>query len=116
LCAKNRALRKNSTNSIPKMRVLNSQLMLDEMWHTFIVFTIDYHEFCNDFLGGYIHHAPTTRNDKEKQKNETREEQEEYLKKLYGFVYDILGEETLLKWYETLAGQYPADKINSLRK
>ena len=30
---------------------------LDEMWHTFVLFTPDYHQFCS-LLGGYIHHRP----------------------------------------------------------
>jgi hypothetical protein len=31
---------------------------LDEMWHTFILFTPCYWRFC-EMLGGYIHHRPT---------------------------------------------------------
>jgi len=31
---------------------------VDEMWHSFILFTRDYMRFC-DLLGGYIHHIPT---------------------------------------------------------
>ena len=31
---------------------------IDETWHRFILFTRDYHEFCNRFFGKYIHHGP----------------------------------------------------------
>ncbi len=31
---------------------------IDEAWHRFILFTKDYHEFCNRFFGKYIHHGP----------------------------------------------------------
>ncbi|MDP3917441.1 MAG: hypothetical protein Q8Q42_04115 [Nanoarchaeota archaeon] len=33
---------------------------VDEVWHQFILFTPQYHQFCNDFLGGYMHHLPKT--------------------------------------------------------
>ncbi len=31
---------------------------IDEAWHRFILFTKDYHEFCNKSFGRYIHHGP----------------------------------------------------------
>ncbi len=34
---------------------------LDELWHNFILFTQDYMEFCNQYLGRYIHHRPNRR-------------------------------------------------------
>ena len=38
-------------------------LILDEVWHTFILYTKDYSQFCLEYFGRYIHHAPTTRQD-----------------------------------------------------
>lgn len=32
---------------------------LDEVWHTFILFTKDYREFCNRYFGKMIDHKPT---------------------------------------------------------
>ena len=31
---------------------------VDEVWHTFILFTRDYQDFCRDVFGRYIHHSP----------------------------------------------------------
>lgn len=31
-------------------------LILDELWHAFILHTRDYHAFCDQFFGEYIHH------------------------------------------------------------
>ena len=31
---------------------------IDEVWHQFILFTRDYHKFCDDFIGRYFHHDP----------------------------------------------------------
>lgn len=36
---------------------------VDEMWHTFILFTKDYARFCHDIAGAFIHHAPETGSD-----------------------------------------------------
>lgn len=33
---------------------------VDEVWHQFILFTEEYHKFCQDFLGRYLHHRPET--------------------------------------------------------
>jgi hypothetical protein len=31
---------------------------IDEVWHTFILFTQDYAEFCNQVAGRFLHHEP----------------------------------------------------------
>jgi len=31
---------------------------VDNLWHTFLLFTKEYHAFCNDILGKFIHHVP----------------------------------------------------------
>jgi hypothetical protein len=35
---------------------------VDALWHQFILFTRQYFEFCNHFLGSYLHHEPSPRN------------------------------------------------------
>ena len=32
--------------------------LVDEVWHTFILFTSEYRKFCNILVGEYIHHEP----------------------------------------------------------
>jgi len=36
---------------------------VDDMWHTFILFTKDYAQFCHDIAGSFIHHTPATKSD-----------------------------------------------------
>lgn len=36
---------------------------VDEMWHTFILFTKDYARFCQDIAGVFIHHSPELESD-----------------------------------------------------
>jgi hypothetical protein len=31
---------------------------VDEVWHQFILFTREYHAFCDRFFGHYMHHGP----------------------------------------------------------
>ena len=31
---------------------------IDSVWHTFLLFTRDYADFCRDYLGRFIHHEP----------------------------------------------------------
>ena len=33
---------------------------VDEVWHTHILFTQDYSQFCNAVFGHYLHHVPNT--------------------------------------------------------
>ncbi|MBL3554186.1 glycine-rich domain-containing protein [Rhodovulum sulfidophilum] len=33
---------------------------IDEIWHNFILFTVDYAEFCRDKVGTFLHHQPLT--------------------------------------------------------
>ncbi|MDQ8043131.1 MAG: hypothetical protein REI11_00890 [Patulibacter sp.] len=43
-------------------RSLAPSLPVDNMWHAWILFTKDYHEF-GDLLNGYIHHRPIPKGD-----------------------------------------------------
>ncbi len=33
---------------------------VDSVWHQFILFTRQYHDFCKDYVGEYLHHNPRT--------------------------------------------------------
>jgi hypothetical protein len=33
---------------------------IDIVWHTFLLFTAEYAEFCNRFVGRFVHHIPVT--------------------------------------------------------
>lgn len=40
-------------------------LVIDEMWHSFVLHTQDYQQFCEKYLGRFIHHRPTERPERE---------------------------------------------------
>src|SRR6187200_2054423 len=42
--------------------------LIDEMWHTFILLTVDYAEFCQLYFGEFQHHVPEVGGDAENAK------------------------------------------------
>ena len=34
-------------------------LRVDEVWHQFVLFTVEYFAFCDKYFGHYVHHAPS---------------------------------------------------------
>ena len=42
------------------LSVTPSMMVIDEMWHAFILFTVDYASYCDKHMGRMIHHVPTT--------------------------------------------------------
>lgn len=68
---------------------------IDNMWHTFLLFTHDYQEFCRDYLNNdFFHHEPLAHIG-EIDKDKYAVELENYL----SYIYEKLGEATVLKWF-----------------
>jgi hypothetical protein len=71
---------------------------IDWMWHTFLLFTQDYAEFCDRHFGVFLHHVP---NDEEGVSSmQDPKARRAMIERQFGFVYDILGESTLRTWYD----------------
>lgn len=86
---------------------------LDLMWHTFLLFTKDYADFCNQYFGFFIHHTPVTQAEKKLWKEKmaqdlkaAREEKEALLRTAYEAIYEVLGEDVLLTWMEVFPEKY----------
>lgn len=47
-------------NEITGLSLSMTSTQVDEVWHQFILFTKQYHTFCEKFFGDYIHHVPNT--------------------------------------------------------
>lgn len=68
---------------------------IDNMWHTFILFTRDYEKFCKNYFNHFIHHTPNTATEKiDKKKNL------EQLETFLIYVEKKLGEDTLKTWFK----------------
>lgn len=96
--------------------------MIDEMWHTFLLFTPVYAEFCEHHFGRFIHHLPSTRDEQERARARRRADPEGYereqlaaFRKEIAFVGQELGAATLRKWFTTYGGKYTPEKMDLLR-
>lgn len=69
---------------------------IDNMWHTFLLFTREYQRFCHEYLEGvFFHHEPAT-----KRVKPTKEKYELELSRYLSYIYDHLGGETVIAWFE----------------
>ncbi|VUD42237.1 hypothetical protein TDB9533_00651 [Thalassocella blandensis] len=105
-----------------------SIIVIDEMWHNFVLFTKEYVGFCQKFFGRYMHHAPFAESEKkqmeDKFKDMTTSEKKSYLmdqkRWQYEFVYDHLGQDTFIRWYKEYPKRYSAmalaDKLHATEK
>ena len=48
----------------PGVFIPDELLIIDEMWHNFILFTATYQDFCVRYFGGYLHHLPASKVEK----------------------------------------------------
>lgn len=88
-------------------------IMIDEMWHNFILHTVSYTKFCMRYFGRYVHHNPNSAKIKNYQL--TKEEKEVYIsrKKLkYETVYDNLGKDIFIRWYVHYPMRFPKKEIS----
>lgn len=69
---------------------------IDDMWHSFLLFTRDYMAFCDDHFGEFQHHTPI-----ESEQIASNEEVEAHLTRYLSYIYDTLGEETLMLWFDS---------------
>src|SRR5213075_3372531 len=79
------------------------------MWHTFLVFTEEYHRCCKTYFGQFLHHIPRTHAQKRALMNPTAEQLalvRERMAASIKTVWDYLGEDVALRWYETHPERY----------
>lgn len=95
------------------LSITDPLLIIDEMWHNFVLFTFDYTRYCTECFGRYIHHAPTTQRDKEQRRQEFEDdpvragqEQTSRLQRQCDLIATKLGGATLLKWYVDYPARY----------
>lgn len=107
----------------PGIFIPDELLILDEMWHNFILFTREYDAFCQQHFGRFVHHQPASKAEKmtnktalEVDKDAARLEFNEKLEVMMSAVYDHLGEDTVIKWFSVYPQVYSTVNIKKLRK
>jgi hypothetical protein len=96
-----------------KIPLLSEARAVDEMWHTFLLFTDAYAKFCDSNFGFFVHHFPRTRAEKESWDQQiaadpeaARSERRKLLRGAYEIICDRLGTETLQKWCEDFPARF----------
>lgn len=82
------------------------QRPLDEMWHTFILHTRDYEQFCMRYFGRMIHHAPES---VAAAPPARRADPIRLLTQMIRLVDRHLGRRTATRWYREFAARYSGD-------
>jgi len=108
---------------VPGFFIPDELLIIDEMWHNFILFTKEYQKFCKEHFGFFFHHLPASKQEKENQQQlnitapeKIKAEFHEKLNFVMSQVYDHLGEDTLIKWFKEYPVKYSKANITALRK
>ncbi len=98
-------------------------LIIDKMWHTFILYTAEYAKFCNTFFGNMLHHEPFTKASLDKRiwilrsKGITfSEAKKAHLMQQLDVIESNLGFETVKKWYVDYANDYSPEKLKEMAR
>lgn len=111
------------TDENPEAHAIDEPLLIiDEMWHEFILVTRDYTQFCDRMFGRYIHHAPEPGGGP-KPDGEASSGVKQALAALlarkrakYEGVYDWLGKDVFITWYQEFPERYGPREMSELRR
>jgi len=106
--------KRKKDKTLPSLGITFQMLVIDQMWHAFILDTRDYQDFCTTYLYQFIHHPPAAYG-RNKDTNNVEKESEAF-NQTVGYIYDVLGEEIVEKWFSTYAEKYSIEKLLELRK
>ena len=106
LCAKRRRELEAGAEFF-QVPLFNEAFAIDLMWHTFLLFTEDYARFCEQHFGIFVHHRPRPIAERKAwaakiaaDPEGAMAERRESLRRVYAYLYDVLGPDTLVKWCE----------------
>ena len=99
---------KNLPNGSRPLVIHSGMVIVDELWHAFILHTQEYQDFCAKNFGELIHHSPGYPGFKPMSENEMTEQLE--------YMWEHLGEDTVDLWYNVFPEKYSIEKLHSLLK
>jgi hypothetical protein len=123
LAARAEAEAEAGVRATPQLAIDGPLTLLDEMWHTFILFTREYTDYCHSRFGRYVHHLPTTLDEKQRRQQEHdraptafRRRERARLRAQYSYVCEHLGEQTLRQWYSHYARRYTPQFVRAVTR
>ncbi|MEK7569891.1 MAG: hypothetical protein AAB515_00385 [Patescibacteria group bacterium] len=101
--------RSQNLEGIPRILVIHlGMVIVDEYWHTFVLHTRDYEQFCKEYLGTFIHHSPGVPDFHPPSREETELQ--------LNYICEVVGEDTMIRWYEEYPVRYSAAVLAKLQK
>lgn len=91
-------------------------LILDEVWHIFLLYTPYYTQFCLSYFGTYLHHMPSLNQREEANVESSREQYLQRQKTQLNTVYELLGKTVFIRWYHEYPKIYTRESIRAMRK
>lgn len=95
--------------------------IVDEMWHSFMLFTQAYAQFCETYFGWFLHHMPTTSTEREQLQAERQSDPVAFEQARIAefrvqarFVGATLGAPTVRKWFCDYAEKYSPAELDRL--
>ena len=113
LCAKRNQDIKEGKAKPLAIPLFNEAYAIDLMWHTFILHTENYADFCQTYFGTFVHHHPRPSADRKAWQEKigadpkaAQKERVDSLRKVYGYLFDELGPQILVKWCEEFPARF----------
>jgi len=106
--------RKKGGISVPDISFSESMIIMDDMWHAFVLWTKFYKEFCEEFFGKFIHHPtemPVFYKNSVQDKLEEEESMNIFLEGMITVCIEELGETVTKRWFDYYI-KYPASGMH----
>ncbi len=106
--------RKQKGEQTPDISFSISMIIMDDMWHAFILWTKQYNEFCQQYLGDFVHHPTEMPIYEQNIKVHNLEETEAmniFLEGMITVCMEELGEEVTQRWFDYYL-KYPASGMH----
>ena len=98
--------------STPDITITKGLRIVDEMWHCFILYTEYYTQFCEKYLGGFVHHPPVLHKYYATQEQAgTAKANELMTNEFIDCVYNELGKDVAVRWFDTYVDRYDYAKM-----
>lgn len=90
----------------PSLSIDDDLYILDQAWHTFLLFTEDYQLFCTQNLGSFIHHIPIRQSERSfefaqwlKDKNQWEQKKKDAFKEELFWLSRYLHPDKIKEWF-----------------
>jgi hypothetical protein len=114
-----RKTKKNENLPTFALNITDEMLIIDEMWHVFVLYTQEYVAFGDTYFGHYVHHVPTPTTVRQvpvgELKKSARERYRARLAVYMEFICDELGEDVLKRWFVTYPRKFSKEQIHHLK-